>query len=66
MPFTPGADVGTTIREFRTGSRYRKLRKKYGKGKAEQVALAAALRNRRARKKAKKKLRRSRKMTRKR
>lgn len=43
MPMTPGADVGTGIKEFRTGSHYRHTKKKYGKKRAEKQALAVAL-----------------------
>lgn len=49
MPLSPGADVGETIREFRTGKRYAKQKRKKGKKAADKMALAVALRNRRAR-----------------
>ena len=44
MPLMQGKEhVGRNIKEMRKGSRYRKIARKSGKGKAEQVAKAAAL-----------------------
>ena len=44
MPLIPGkGEVGTNIREFRTGPRYHAEEEKKGKAAAERQALAVAL-----------------------
>jgi len=48
MPFKPGSSqktVSDNIREFHNGARYKKLVKKFGKKKANRIAIAAALSN---------------------
>jgi hypothetical protein len=46
MPMKPGksrATVSENIREFHTGPRYQKAAAKFGKKKADKIAVAAAL-----------------------
>lgn len=46
MPLSKGKEsVGKNITEMRSGPKYGKIQKKYGKQKAEEVARAAALRS---------------------
>ena len=47
MPLKPGAPVGDTIREFKTGATYARTTKKFGAAKAHKQAVAVALHNRR-------------------
>ena len=45
MPLTPGADVGSTIKELKTGKTYRHTKKKFGKKRARKQMIAIALKN---------------------
>ena len=47
MPLKPGAPVGDTIREFKSGQTYARTTKKFGAAKAHKQAVAVALANRR-------------------
>jgi len=43
VPLTPGARVGTTIRELKTGKQFKRTKKRLGKKRAQKQALAIAL-----------------------
>lgn len=45
MPLSKSKDVGTNIKELRTGNTYKKTKRKFGKARAEKQALAIALRH---------------------
>lgn len=48
MPFQPGSSqkvISRNIEEFHAGQRYAQMKDKYGKKKADKVAVAAALSN---------------------
>lgn len=48
MPFQPGSSqkvVSQNISEFHKGDRYAQMKGKYGKAKADKIAVAAALSN---------------------
>jgi hypothetical protein len=51
LPLKPGQDVGTSIRELRSGKTYRHTQKKFGRKRAQRQAIAIALKNKRAGKK---------------
>ena len=53
MPLKPGAPVGDTIREFKTGATYARTTKKFGAQRAHKQAVAVALQNHRTGKRGK-------------
>jgi len=48
MPLKPGAPVGDTIKELKTGSTYARTAKRYGAAKAHKQSVAIAMKNARA------------------
>ena len=48
MPLKPGAPVGDTIKELKSGSTYSRTAKKFGASRAHNQSVAIALKNARA------------------
>ena len=48
MPLKPGAPVGDSIRELKTGSTYARTSKKFGASRAHKQSVAIAMKNARA------------------